>query len=345
MDIFVSGSLAFDRIMDFPGKFSDHIVPDKIHILNVCFMVNGMRELFGGTAGNIAYTLALLGEKPVILSCAGKDFHDYAAWLERNGLSLEGIRVVNHELTACAYITTDKADNQITGFNPGAMKCACEYSFDGVDPENALVIVSPGNIEDMVMHSRVCKERNIRYICDPGQSIPSHSPENILDMITGSALLITNDYELELIKRVTGLSRDDILERTGAIITTLGDKGSQVCFDGRVVEIPPVPVSQVLDPTGAGDAYRAGLVKGMAMGRDILNCARMGAVAAAYSVECQGTQVHRFSEDDFWARCESRFSPAERSFATARSFENSAAVSNVCDSAESEPVALLGQAR
>jgi adenosine kinase len=309
MQIFISGSLAYDRIMDFPERFSDHILPDKIHVLNVCFMVNGMHEEFGGTAGNIAYNLALLGERPLILASAGKDFDSYAEWLTSHGLSLEGIRCVPNEFTAGAYITTDKADNQITGFNPGAMKYACGYEIDGIRPEDALAIVAPGNLDDMRTYSGAFKERNIPYIFDPGQSIPAQSVEGLIEMITGSAVLISNDYELELIMRFTDLSRSALLELTGAILTTLGDRGSRVVTSNREEEIPAVQASQVLDPTGAGDAYRAGLIKGMVMGKSLPECARMGAVCASYGVQCRGTQCHSFSQKDFWARYEAHFGP------------------------------------
>lgn len=307
MKIFISGSLAYDRIMDFPERFSDYILPDKIHILNVCFMVNGMNEQFGGTAGNIAYNLALLGEKPLILATAGKDFKNYAEWLAGHGLSLEGVRRIPEEFTAGAYITTDKADNQITGFNPGAMKYPCEYAVDGAKTGDAFAIVAPGNLDDMKTYPSMYKERGIPYISDPGQSIPAQTADSLMEMITGSRMLISNDYELEMIMRTTGLSKARLLDRTGAIITTLGDKGSLVCTASEEVRIPIVPPSQVLDPTGAGDAYRAGLIKGMVMGKPLVDCARMGAVAASFGVECQGTQCHSFTQAQFWERYETFF--------------------------------------
>ena len=307
MQIYVSGSLAYDRIMDFPEKFSDHILPDKIHVLNVSFVVNGLEERFGGTAGNIAFNLALLGERPIILAAAGKDFSEYSDWLTGLGLSPEGIRILPSELTACAYITTDKADNQITGFNPGAMKYPSLQNIDGADPGDTLAILAPGNVEDMLTYSRVYKERGISYIFDPGQQIPALGGENIAEIVKGSRMLISNDYELELIMRSTNLSKTDLLERTDCIITTLGDKGSVVITKREQVNIPIVPVDSVLDPTGAGDAYRAGLIKGLITGKSLVECARMGSVNASYSVECQGTQCHRFTEDDFWARYHAQF--------------------------------------
>jgi adenosine kinase len=307
MKILVSGSLAYDRIMTFPDKFSEHILPDKIHILNVCFMVDGITEQFGGTAGNISYNLALLGEKPLILATAGKDFPTYEEWLKRLGLSLDGIRVISEEFTAGAYITTDRSDNQITGFNPGAMKYSCQYEMDGADPEETLAIISPGNLDDMRIYSAACRERDIPYIFDPGQSIPAQSAEALREMITGSAMLITNDYELELIMQATGLTDGDLLERTPAIVTTLGDRGSRVVTAGKAVDIPIVEAREVLDPTGAGDAYRAGLMKGLAMGKTLVDSARMGAVCASFGVECQGTQCHRFTWEEFAQRYEATF--------------------------------------
>jgi len=307
MQIFVSGSLAYDRIMDFPGRFADHILPDKIHVLNVCFTVNGLKEKFGGTAGNIAYSLALLGERPLILATAGKDFDRYEAWLLKHEISLQPIRRITEEFTAGAYITTDQADNQITGFNPGAMKYPSLFRFDGVNPQKALAIVAPGNIEDMITYTATCKEKKIAYIFDPGQSIPALSGDQLEEMLTGSRLLISNDYELEMTMRATGLEKAQLLQRTGAIVTTLGENGSLICSDNEEVNIPAAPVSSVLDPTGAGDAYRAGLIKGLIMGKSLPDAAHMGATCASYAVECYGTQDHSFSEEEFWARYEENF--------------------------------------
>jgi adenosine kinase len=302
MNILVSGSLAYDRIMDFPGKFSDHILPDKIHILNVCFTVNGLQEKFGGTAGNIAYNLALLGERPRILAAAGKDFDRYGAWLHDQGLSVDGVRRVPEEFTAGAYITTDQADNQITGFNPGAMKYPSLFRFDGADPKQTLAILAPGNLGDMNAYTRVCKEKGIYHIVDPGQSIPALTDSQLAEMLTGCSVLISNDYELEMIMRATGFSKEEIRRRAGAVITTLGEKGSVLYFEGREFRIPAVPAYEVLDPTGAGDAYRGGLIKGLVMGKALPEAARVGATCASYAVECHGTQEHRFSQEAFWAR-------------------------------------------
>jgi len=284
MQVFVSGSLAYDRIMDFPGKFSDHILPDKIHILNVCFTVNGLKEQFGGTAGNIAYTLVLLGERPQILAAVGKDFDRYESWLRRHQLSMAGIRQVPEELTAGAYITTDKGDNQITGFNPGAMKYPSRFKFEDVDPQGALAIVAPGNLEDMLTYAEACRERQVPYVFDPGQSIPSFSGDELMKMLSGSRLLISNDYELEMVIRATGLDKSDLLRHTRAIITTLGENGSIIFTPDEEVQVRAASASRVVDPTGAGDAYRAGLIKGMILGQMLPEAARIGGVCASFAV-------------------------------------------------------------
>ena len=302
MRIFVSGSLAYDRIMDFPGRFVDHILPEKIHILNVCFMVNGLKERFGGTAGNIAYNLALLQESPYILATAGKDFGPYREWLEQLGLPLAGIKEIPQEFTAGAYITTDLSDNQITGFNPGAMKFASEYGFDGLDPAAALGIVAPGSLEDMLAYTRFYKKRGVRYIFDPGQSIPAWGGDDLREMTTGSQALIVNDYELEMFRQKTGLDVTGLLALTPNLITTRGELGSLLQADGASEEVPAVTARQVLDPTGAGDAYRAGLLKGLALGVSWGEAARMGAVLASFCVEQQGTQEHRLEIKEFWDR-------------------------------------------
>jgi adenosine kinase len=308
VQILVSGSLAYDRIMDFPGRFADHILPDKIHMLNVCFVVNGLQEKFGGTAGNIAYSLALLGEEPLVLASAGNDFDRYESWMEKFNLSVAGIRRIPEELTAGAYITTDKADNQITGFNPGAMKYPSLYQFDSVDPQEALAIVAPGNVEDMVAYSRRYKDLAIRHICDPGQQVTSLSAEQLTEIITGSHLLICNDYELEMIIQDTGLDKGELLQRCETIICTLGEDGSQIITPRDETMIPAVKPARVLDPTGVGDAYRAGLIKGLVLGKDLEEAAKMGATCASFAVECYGTQEHRFSQEQFWTRHEGAFS-------------------------------------
>jgi len=307
MNIYISGSMAYDRIMDFPGSFSDYILPDKIHVLNVCFNVNSLKEKFGGTAGNIAYSLALLGEQPIIVATIGKDYNSYFEWLKKHNISLDGIEIIEDEFTAGAYITTDKSDNQITGFNPGAMKKPTRFDLGNADPKNSIVLIAPGNLQDMIGYAETCRQRGVRYICDPGQSLTLWTGEQLRDWIRGSMMLITNDYELEVIMKMTGLKKAAILSLTGMIITTLGEHGSLITANGKDLKVPVAKASEVLDPTGAGDAYRAGLLKGLASDRDLETSAKMGAVAATYAVEKYGTQEHHYTYEDYAERYRMNF--------------------------------------
>ena len=302
MSIIVSGSLAYDRIMDFPEYFSDHILPEKLHVLNISFTVNGMVEKLGGTAGNIAYALSLLGERPIILATVGHDYHRYFEWLAKKNIASDSIKIIEEEFTASAYITTDRADNQITGFNPGAMKYPSCFNFDRVNPQESIVIIAPGNLEDMINYPRSCKSRGIDYIFDPGQSLPMWNAQELIRCIDGSRILISNDYELELVINKTGLNRKKLLKKTRTIITTLGEMGSRVCTPDREIDIPVAKAKEVLDPTGAGDAYRAGLIRGLTEGRGIEQCAVMGSVCASFAVECYGTQEYHFSLQEFRER-------------------------------------------
>ena len=299
MNIIVSGSLAYDRIMDFPGSFADHILPEKIHVLNVCFQVNGMKEKFGGTAGNIAYALSLMGEKPVISSAIGYDYQRYFDWFAKQGISTDYIRIIEEECTAGAYITTDRADNQITGFHPGAMKYSASLDFDKLNPQKTIMIISPGNLEDMINYPRACKERVIDYIFDPGQSLPMWEAKDLAQAITGCRILIVNDYELDLIMHKTGLVKKALLGLAKTIITTLGEHGSQISTPEDETSIPAAMANKVEDPTGAGDSYRGGLISGLVRGKHLVQCARMGSVCASFAVESYGTQEYNFTPAEF----------------------------------------------
>ena len=302
MNIITSGSLAYDRIMDFPGYFSDHILPEKIHVLNVSFTVNSLIEKFGGTAGNIAYALSLLGEKPVILATIGRDYHRYFGWLTQNNIAYDNITIIEEELTASAYITTDRSDNQITGFNPGAMKHPSSFNFDKINSEKSIAIIAPGNLEDMMNYSVTCKAKSIDYIFDPGQSLPMWAGQDLIQCIEGSKVMVSNDYELGLIISKTGLDRNKLLQRTNFIIITLGELGSCVCTPDCEINIPAIKPKEVVDPTGAGDAYRAGLIKGLVQGRDIEQWAKMGSACASFAIECYGTQGYYFDSTEFEER-------------------------------------------
>jgi len=312
MEILVSGSLAYDRIMDFPGRFSDHIMPDKIHMINVSFTVNGMRENFGGTAGNIAYALSLLGEQPRIVAAIGYDYHRYFQWFEQHGLSTENIRLVSEEATASAYITTDLADNQITGFNPGAMKYPSGFDYGRTNPRDCIAIVAPGNLQDMAEYTRTHQQLGIFTIFDPGQSLPAWPGDALKTCIGQSNLLVSNDYELALILEKTGLSDQGMLELAGAIVTTRGEHGCQVSTrEGLSVSLPVVPTDNVIDPTGAGDAFRGGMIKGLIQGLPLERAAMMGTVCSHYVVQKYGTQTYHFTRGEFKAKLEQHFGAAQ----------------------------------
>lgn len=310
MAIYVSGSLAYDRIMTFQGNFRDHILMDKLHMINVSFMVNSMDERRGGCAGNIAHSLALLGERPVIIASAGRDFDPYAKWLASQGLPLDGIRIVDDVYTALCYITTDMDSNQITGFYAGAMGFPSDYAFPDLDPERDIAIVSPGNVDDMRRLPEFYRQHNIPYIYDPGQQLPVLSGEDLRKAIQGSFACITNDYELNMICRATGMNEDELLGRTLWLVTTLGAQGARIRgADGTDISIPAIPVARVVDPTGAGDAQRAGLLKGLALGLAMPEAAKFGAVSASFAIEILGTQEHSFDQSAFRKRYEETFGP------------------------------------
>jgi adenosine kinase len=300
--IIVSGSLAYDRIMNFSERFSDHILPDKIHSLNVCFQVNGVTENYGGTAGNIAYALKLMGERPRISATIGSDHHKYFEWLENNGISKKGIRVIPEELTAGAYITTDMSNNQITGFNPGAMKFSSGLDVETLDPAKTLLLISPGNLADMVNYPKLCKNIGIEYVFDPGQALPMLKADDLIEVITGCTLLIVNDYEFNLIQDKTNLATTDLLALAKTTIVTLGGAGSRIHDAHGIVNIPAFRARQVVDPTGAGDAYRGGLLSGLVNGQDLQSSALKGSACASFAVECNGTQVYSFTAQEFEER-------------------------------------------
>lgn len=292
--VLISGSLAFDSIMDFGGKFSDHILPDKIHNINVSFVVDNLTQQYGGNAGNISYTLALLGERPTLIASAGKDFAEYRQHLERAGVDVDLIRQFNDIATARATIMTDWADNQITAFYPGAMREPASDSIDSLPPA-AVALIAPGNPVDMTRLAQHYRDTNTAYVFDPGQQITSLSADELRAGIDGSDILICNDYELELIKSKTNLDEEGIMALTKHLITTLGEQGSTLRTRKDRIAILPARVSNVVDPTGAGDAYRAGLLKGILEGLELATACEFASVIAAYAIESFGAQGHKVS--------------------------------------------------
>ena len=270
-------------------------------------MVDNLIEQFGGTAGNIAYSLMLLGENPVILASAGSDFIKYEKWLEQCRLSTKGIRRFEDTFTPGCYLITDRTNNQINAFNIGAMQYPSKYDFDGLDSAASIAIVAPGNQDDMRRYSHFYKKRGVGYIFDPGQVIPALSGEDLTDMITGCRYLISNGYELEMIKKATSLTDEDFFDRCDAVITTFGANGSIFMTKTEKTNVPAVPVGQTVDPTGAGDAFRAGLIKGIVTNRSLIESVRMGTVCASFAVEKAGTQVHAFTMAEFKERYQRTF--------------------------------------
>ncbi|MBP8646033.1 MAG: carbohydrate kinase family protein [Syntrophobacteraceae bacterium] len=309
MELFISGSLAYDRIMDFPGHFADHILPHKIHVLNVCFNINGLVEKFGGTAGNIAYTLALLRETPFIVATCGDDFDRYTQWLAQNGVPTRWIKKIPGVLTAGAYITTDLDDNQITAFNPGAMAYEADIPSLNSGRGNALVFIAPGNKKDMMAFAEKARENQVPFFFDPGQSLNIWEGEELREAVQNALCFISNDYELSLFLQMTGWNLDTLRKRCRVVITTRGPEGAVLDMGGDQVLIPALPISDVLDPTGAGDAFRAGVLKGYSLGLDWQTCCQMGTVAAAFVVECYGTQEHRLDWEIFRDRYEAHYGP------------------------------------
>jgi adenosine kinase len=301
--ILVSGTLAYDRIMNFPGYFKDQIMPEKIHILNVSFFVQDLKEGFGGTAGNIAYNLTLLEEKPTILANAGaKDFSVYKKWLLKHKIDLSQVKILAQEQTASAYIITDQADNQITGFFPGATRQPISRRRLSLGCAT-LAIVSPQNPIDMVKLPLFFQKQEIPYIFDPGQQVTTLTGSQLKKAIIGSKVLIGNDYEISLISKKTNWQIGQLLKKTEILITTLGSKGSIIKQDKKTYRIPPAKPKNTSDPTGAGDAYRAGLIKGLLENWPLQKIGRFAGVVSVYTVELYGTQTHKFT----WASLAKRY--------------------------------------
>ena len=306
MSALISGSLAYDVIMRFPGRFGEHILPERIHTLSVAFMVTELRREFGGCAGNIAYTLHLLGEKALPVGTAGRDFGPYLEWLDEIGIDRRFVRQLDDVYTAQAFINTDDDDNQITAFHPGAMARADEQSLPA-DSGARIGIVAPDGREAMIQHAEQFAEAGIPFIFDPGQGLPMFEGEELERFIDQADWLAMNDYEAGVFCEKTRLGLDEISERVQALIVTRGAHGSRIHVDGEEMQIPAIEPNAVVDPTGCGDAYRAGLLYGLLKGFDWETTGRIAALAGSIKVASQGTQNHAFTPDEFSARFESAF--------------------------------------
>jgi adenosine kinase len=312
--IVVTGSLAYDYIMDFPGYFKDHILPDKVHMLSVSFLVDSMRRMRGGVAGNIAYSLALLGERPLVVGSAGQDFGEYREWIERQGVDTSGIVEIEDEFTASCFINTDKSNNQIVAFYAGAMGESKNLSLLdlGLGADD-FVVISPTDPEAMIRYADECRQLGVPFMFDPGKQTPRLEGEHILAGLDGASVLIGNDYEFGMMARKTGRTEEELIESTPLTVVTRGEKGSTIYSnepDGQEVEIPIAPIAELADPTGAGDAYIAGMVFGLARNFPLPVAGRVAALTAAYAVEQRGCQEHHFTPADFAERYASAFGPA-----------------------------------
>jgi adenosine kinase len=294
--------MAYDTIMVFHDKFKHHILPEKVHILNVSFLVPVLRREYGGCAGNIAYNLNLLGEEPLIMAVVGHDFEPYSQWLSQNGLSSQFIHVLDNQYTGQAYITTDEDDNQITAFHPGAMSFAHLNAVPNNNNEISIGIVSPDGKDGMQLHAEQFVESGIPFIFDPGQGMPMFNGEELLKFIDQATWMTLNDYESELMQERTGLSLTQLADRVKALIITLGSQGSKIYTDGKVIEIPAAQANGINDPTGCGDAYRAGLLYGLMNDLDWEITGRIASLLGAIKIEHHGTQNHSFDLESFKKR-------------------------------------------
>lgn len=308
MEIVLTGSIAFDYLMKFPGYFQDHILPDNLECLSLSFLVESMVRQPGGIAPNIAYTLALMGERPRLLATAGEDFVEYRDALERSGVDTSGIRLIEGEFTASFFANTDLANAQIASFYPGAMAAAGDLSLNdlkGNRPE--LVLISPNDPRAMVRYVSECKQLGIPYIYDPSQQIPRLTDDEIKEGLEGALALFVNKYEFRMIQKRTGLSPWEIKALAQFSVVTLGEEGSVIYQGERELRIPVVTPNQIIDPTGVGDAFRGGFLAGYARGWDLEICAQMGAVAAAFCLEQEGPQGHSFTPSELVARFREHF--------------------------------------
>jgi adenosine kinase len=298
MSCVISGSLAYDTIMVFQDQFKNHILPDKVHILNVAFLVPRMRREFGGCAGNIAYNLRLLGDDPITVAAVGQDFGPYRDHFERCGIRLDHVREIEGLYTAQAYITTDLDDNQITAFHPGAMVRSVDLSVAGIDGAS-FGIVAPNTREAMLRHARELAEAGIPFIFDPGQALPLFDGAEFRAFIEQADYVTVNDYESQLLQQRTGWSEREIADRVSAYIVTRGPKGSLIHTRKETIEIPPAAERRITDPTGCGDAYRAGLIYGLMRDMDLATVGRIASLMGALKIEHPGTQNQRFDHAEF----------------------------------------------
>jgi adenosine kinase len=308
MKIIITGSIAYDYLMSFPGSFTQQILPEHAHKISLSFLVDSMDKRRGGCAPNIAYTIALLGGKPTLMGTAGQDFPEYRHWLETRGVDTSLVKEIANKFTASFFCNTDLNNNQISSFYTGAMAHAGELSF--ADSEKAdLAIISPNDPAAMTQYAQECKRLGIKYIFDPGWQVARADGDWLKAGLMGSHIYIVNDYEIELTREKTGMSDAEMLQHTDAIVVTRGANGSTIILKDGTIDIPVVPEQQRVDPVGAGDAYRGGLMRGLTMGANWETAGRMGSVAATFCLENEGGMGHSYSWSEFAQRYESNFGP------------------------------------
>ncbi len=307
MNIILTGSVAYDYLMTFPGYFRDHLLPDKLHHISLSLLVDSMVRLRGGIAPNIAYTLALLGENPRVMATVGEDFEPYRAFLDRVGVDTSLMKVIPGDFTASCFINTDRDNAQLVSFYPGAMSKASTLSFHDLDEKPDLVVISPNSPDSMNQYPVECQALGIPYLYDPSQQIPRMTGDELRKGIEGAAFLMVNDYELGMIQNLTGMSQEEIRAYLRFMVVTRGAEGSDIYTPEEVIHTPVVPPKNIVDPTGVGDAFRGGFLTGYSRGFDLDICGRMGAVAATYCLETKGTQEHRYTPAEFVARYRHHF--------------------------------------
>jgi len=310
VSVVCTGSIAFDYILSFKGRFKDHILLDKTHMLNLSFLVDNLKKRRGGVAGNYAYNLALLGYPSAVLATAGSDAVEYRAWLEKLGVDCRGLRLIEGEISATGFTTTDLDDNQITGYYGGAMNLAGSLGLDDTVPDPEAVIVGPNAPDEMRRLVRECRERGVRWVFDPAHQLPHLSGEDLVDGSRGAWVLIGNDYELEMILHRTGCTMEELKQLSEMVVTTLGREGSRIDTRTASHAIPPAPARTEVDPTGAGDAYRSGLVAALLRGLEVPTAGAVASLAATYAVEQVGTIEHAYSHEEFEQRFEAAFGAA-----------------------------------
>ena len=306
MTIVVTGSIAYDYLMSYPGKFTEHFLPEHMNRVSLSFLVDTMDKRRGGCAPNIAYTLALLGERPLLMATAGEDFSDYRQWLDAAGIDTTHAKQIPGKFCASFFCSTDTENNQIASFYTGAMADAGQLSFRAVK-DCGLAIIAPNDPGAMAQYAEECRTLKIPFIFDPGQQCARMEGDQLRDGVTGATIVIVNDYELELLRQKTGMGEKDILVVAKALIVTKGEQGSSVITTSGQVDVPAVPPTRIVDPTGVGDAFRGGLMRGMSLGLPYEICARMGSVAATYALEHMGGLSHAYTWDEFKARYQQHF--------------------------------------